>query len=327
MYPKKQSLTLFFLIVLFCTMSITVFANDFSNVGTSANASLSISYFDKKIYVPGSEILVKISIINTGTGPFRFRLADDKRRSLSFEVRTLSNKKLEPSEALKRALASSSPAYYRDLVLQAGEEYSFVDDIAAYVKIDEPGAYVVSCLFFPELYGSPSTLNFIKSNTLSLSLRQGPTTPLVAEYFRAESAEILKAERISPDEVVARTIKARQKSNWNEFFLYLDVERLLKTNSDRAKAYSKESDDGRRRMISSYKAELMASKVDSDIVLIPSSFEIKETRYGPSYGKVTTLQKFAYDGFSMLKEYIYELERRDDIWYIVEYTVINKGTE
>ena len=125
----------------------------------------------------------------------------------------------------------------------------------------------------------------------------------------------------------ARTIRARQKGNWNEFFLYLDIERLLKANVDKARAYDRESDDGRRRMLAAYKAELMKATTDVDIVVVPSSFSIRETRYGPSYGRVTTLQSFAYDGFSMIKEYTYELERRDDIWYIVSYTVLNKGTE
>lgn len=325
MYPKKHIFSAFVITAFLCMAVASMVAA--SELSISEQASLTISYYDKKVYVPGSEIFVKVSILNKGSIPLRFRLADDKRRSLSFEVKTLSNRKLEPSEMLKRALASSSPAYYREMVLLPGEEYSFVDDIAGYVKLDEPGAYVVSCIFYPELLESHVKTESIKSNSLSLSLRPGPMTPLVAEFFRAESFEVLKAERISPDEVVARTIKARQKGNWNEFFLYLDVERLFKANPDRARAYNRESDDGRRRMISAYKAELMLSRVDTDIVVIPSSFEIKETRYGPSYGKVTTLQKFAYDGFSLLKEYIYELERRDDIWYIVEYTVINKGSE
>jgi hypothetical protein len=98
-------------------------------------------------------------------------------------------------------------------------------------------------------------------------------------------------------------------------------------NADKSRSYGRESDDGRRRMISAYKADLMASVADTDIVMIPSSFDIVETRYGASYGKVVVMQKFDYDGFRMLKEYVYELERRDDVWYIVGYTVKNKGTE
>jgi len=52
-----------------------------------------------------------------------------------------------------------------------------------------------------------------------------------------------------------------------------------------------------------------------------------ETRYGGSRGTVQVLQKFDYPDFRMLKLYIYELEKRDDIWYIISYTVQNKGTE
>jgi len=293
----------------------------------AAQAELSISYFDKRVYMPGSDVLVKVSVRNTGPTPWRFKLADDKRRSISFDVRSLSNRKLEPSETLKRILASSAPAYYRDIILQPGEEYAFVENVSDFVSLSEPGAFVVVCALHPELIGAGSSAPDLRSNALSLSLRPGAMTPSIAESFRAETAELLRAERIGPDEVVARTIRARQKGNWNEFFLYLDIERLLKANVDKARAYDRESDDGRRRMLAAYKAELMKATTDVDIVVVPSSFSIRETRYGPSYGRVTTLQSFAYDGFSMIKEYTYELERRDDIWYIVSYTVLNKGTE
>ncbi len=293
----------------------------------AAQAELSISYFDKRVYTPGADVFVKVSVRNGGPTPWRFKLADDKRRSIAFDVRTLSNRRLEPSETLRRVLASASPAYYRDVILQPGEEYAFVENVADYVSLSEPGAFVIVCSLFPELVGVTSGDTGVRSNTLSLSLRPGAVTPSIAESFRAGTAEILRAERIGPDEVVARTIRARQKGNWNEFFLYLDVERLLKANADKARSYDRESDDGRRRMIAAYRAELMSATVDADIVTVPSSFDIRETRYGPSYGRVATIQKFAYDGFSMIKEYVYELERRDDIWFIVSYVVQNKGTE
>lgn len=293
----------------------------------SAQADISIGFFDKRIYVPGSEVLVKVTIRNGTPETWRFKLADDKRLSIAFDVRSLANRALEPSDSWKRAMSSSSPVFYRELSIQPGEEYSFVEDLADYAAITEPGAFVVVCTLHPELAGRDDPALAIRSNALSLSVRPGAPAPSVVDTFKTGTAEILKAERIGPDEVVSRTISARQKGRWNEFFLYLDVERLLMANADKSRSYGRESDDGRRRMISAYKADLMASVADTDIVMIPSSFEIVETRYGASYGKVVVMQKFDYDGFKMLKEYIYELERRDDVWYIVGYTVKNKGTE
>ena len=293
----------------------------------TAQADITINFFDKSIYMPGSEVLVKVSIKNTTPQAWRFKLADDKRLSLSFDVRSISNRALEPSDSWKRAMSSSTPVFYRELSIQPGEEYSFVENLAEYVAIAEPGAYVIECSLFPELSGRSEPRLAIRSNRLSLSVRPGAPSPSIAESFKTGTAEILKAEKIGPDEVVARTIRARQKGLWNEFFLYLDVESLLKANADKSRSYDRESDDGRRRMISAYKADLMDNIVDSDIVVIPSSFEIVETRYGTSNGKVVVIQKFAYEGFKMVKEYSYELERRDDVWYIVAYVVRNKGTE
>jgi hypothetical protein len=67
--------------------------------------------------------------------------------------------------------------------------------------------------------------------------------------------------------------------------------------------------------------------VDGDIVTVPVDFQVLETRYQESKGSVRVLQKFDYRSFRLLKEYVYELLRRDGIWRIVGYTVLNKGTE
>lgn len=293
----------------------------------AAQAQVSISFFDKRMYVPGAEIPVKVTIRNDSPSPFRFKLAEERRMSVQFQVLTMTNRSLDASDSWKRAMASDRPAFYRELALQPGEEYSFIEDLRDYVAIAEPGAYLVNCSFWPELTGRDTALAPLRSNALTLSVRPGAPTPASSTAFSAETAELLKAERVSPDEVVARTLRARQKGRWNEFFLYLDIERLLRANPDKKRSYDRESDDGRRRMLESYRADLMASVVDADISVIPSSFEIVETRYGQSYGTVIVLEKFAYSGFSMVKQYTYELEKRDDIWYIVSYTVLNKGSE
>lgn len=313
MYPKSRILTA--LLALFVLSA------------AGAQAGVSISFFDKRVYVPGSDVLVRVTIKNDAPASYRLKLADDKRLSVNFDVRSIANRALEPSDAWKRAMSSSAPALYREVAIQPGEEFSFVANLADYVAIVDPGAFIVVCTLFPELSTRPDPGLTLKSNTLSLSVRPGAPAPSVAEAFKAGTAEILKAERISPDEVVSRTIRARQKGQWNEFFLYLDVESLLKANPDKKRSYDRESDDGRRRMLSAYRADMMESVVDSNIVVIPSSFNILETLYGASYGTVIVLQRFDYDGFRMLKEYSYELEKRDDIWYIVAYTVRNKGTE
>jgi hypothetical protein len=124
-----------------------------------------------------------------------------------------------------------------------------------------------------------------------------------------------------------RTIEAPKRGVGTMFFLYLDLEALLNRNPEKKRIYDKESDDGRRRMLDRYKAELEKEIVDNDIVMIPYWFDILETRYSASSGFVRVLEKFQYQQIRLIKEYTYQLQKRDDVWYVVGYSVLNKGTE
>ncbi len=301
--------------------------------------TVSIRFFDKRVYYPESEIPLKITITNGSAATYRFKLAEDRAYSLSFEVRTLSNRALDSSDELKRLLSSTRPVFYREVAVEPGEEYSFVERLERFVRIDDAGSFSIRATFWPELAqtGSPLTARPgtegrglglpLSSNVLLLSVRPSPGIPPASEAIRPETGEILKPQSLPPDEVVRRTIVARQRSRWNEFFLYLDLEALLSRNEDRKRMYDRESDEGRRRMLEKYRNDLRESVVDGDIVVIPASFDIIETRYAGNSGNVRVLSKFDYREFRMLKEYVFELKRRDDIWYITGYSVTNKGTE
>jgi hypothetical protein len=184
----------------------------------------------------------------------------------------------------------------------------------------------VKASFFPELASSAAAAP-IASNLLTLSVRPSPGLPPASESIRAVTGEALKAQALPPDEVVRRTVIARQKGQWNEFFLYIDLESMLSRDQDRKRQYDSESDEGRRRMIDRYRADLRTSVVDNDIVVQPYFFDILETRYTESRGFVSVLEKFQSGQLRMVKEYTYELQRRDEVWYIVDYAVFNKGTE
>ena len=292
----------------------------------AADVKLSIRFFDKRIYFPGNEIPIIVTISNESDDTYRFKLADDRVYSLAFDARTPTNRLLDLSDDYKLAMSRSSPAFYRELAIKSGEEYSFREDLARFVKIDQPGIYSVQASFFPELSTSTSAAP-IASNILSLSVRPNPGIPPASETIRAVTGEVLKAEALPPDEVVRRTIVARQKSRWNEFFLYLDLEALLTRDQDRKRQYEAESDEGRRRMIERFRADLQTSVVDDDIVVQPYQFEIQETRYTDSKGFVSAIEKFQSGQLRLVKEYRYVLQRRDEIWQIVDYTVFNKGTE
>lgn len=294
--------------------------------GAAAEPTLSIRFFDKRIFFPGGEIPVMVTISNSGDSTYRFKLADDRLFSLSFEARTPTNRALDMSDAYKSAMGESKPVFYREIAIKPGEEYSFKEGLERFIRVDGPGTYIVKASFYPELVG-PAAASPLTSNALSLSVRPSPGLPPASDAVKAGTAEMLKPQPIPPDEVVRRTLVALQKGLWGEFLLYLDLESLLSMDPDRKAAFDAESDEGRRIAVERYRADLQAEYSGQAVSQRPYFFEVLETRYTPSRGYVSVLEKFQERQLRLIKEYTYELARKGEVWYVVGYVVHNKGVE
>ena len=142
-----------------------------------------------------------------------------------------------------------------------------------------------------------------------------------------ETGDILRPEAIPPDQVVTEMLTARQRSQWERFFLYLDLEQMLASDPSRRSRFNAASEAVRLDMIENYEAELMQSRAENEISLIPSEFQIERTSYSGNEGTVTAIEWFDYTGFREIKRFTYTFVRRDNIWRITGYTVDNLGTE
>jgi hypothetical protein len=294
---------------------------------------VSIRFFDKRVYYAEDvPILVQVSVANKGPGVYRFKLADDRAWSVDFDIRTVSNRAVESAAVLVRRRAAAAQVYFREISVESGESFSFIEDIRNYADLRQSGVFVIQARVYPELYHPAAPgLNPppLESNRLSLNIRPpaipGPDgIPLAMDV---ETGAVLVREKLPPDEVVAYTLKARQKSQWEKFFLYLDLEALVSRDGSRRRQWLAESEEGRRRMIARYRTELQSAVVDGDIAVIPTEFLIERTAYGAEEGTVVALEKFRGGGYTEKKRYTYTLRRKDDIWTITDYTVVNLGTE
>ena len=319
--------TLFAIITIFAIFAHSAVAQssrDFSK------ASVVIKFYDRTMYYPGSTddnpIFVHISVVNRGTETLRFKLADDRMFSLDFTAYTIKNSTLPKTEKLVVKRSTNQTVYFREIALEAGEEYSFIENAKNYINFDEPSMYYLELSFYPELYKSRQTA--ITSNRLSLDIRPAPlaasSTVLPVEN---KSASILKPESISPDKVVEQTIIARQKSLWDQYFLYMDLEQMMLRNADTERRYRAASADERSRLLESYRTDLMQNRIDHDIVAVPEKFYIENTSYSQIDGTVSVLEWFKYPTYRERKRYIYKVRQRDGIWQIYDYNVTNLGTE
>jgi hypothetical protein len=310
---------------------------------TNAGVEFNIRFFDRRIYyVDGDPIYIQLTVTNNSPLTYRFKLADERAFSLEFDARTTTNRSLEEADTLIRKRTQYQQIFFREIAVESGESFSFVEDLRHYINISQPGSLVISARLYPELYrpgtartvvnntGAPVLSGTLESKRLSLSVRPAVVTGpdgIPLEMDIATNAQLVR-ERFAPDQVVEYTITARQKSQWEKFFLYLDLESMmLAQDSTLQRKWLTESEEGRRRMIEQYRQELRNSITDGTISVIPTSFEIERTQYNSFEGSVSVLQKFKSSNFTELKRYTYFLRQKDNIWTIVNYSVINLGTE
>jgi hypothetical protein len=300
---------------------------------SGGEVGFNIRYFDKRIYYLSPDpILVQITITNNSPQTYRFKLAEDRVFSVDFDVRTTTNRTIEPTQNLIRKRTENRQVYFRELTIESGEAFSFVENLRDYADFRMPGSYVVQANMFPELIdplnpkrAEPQPL---RSNPLSLIIRfPPPSEPGAPEVLDEATGAALVREKLPPDEVVSYLLTARQRSQWEKFFLYLDVEAMVSRDPARQRQWRGESEEGRQRMITRYREELRQNIVDRDIATIPTEFTIERTDYNNKEGTVVVLEKFRNPGYTEKKRYTYYLSRSGNVWTVVHYTVTNLGTE
>jgi hypothetical protein len=240
----------------------------------------------------------------------------------------MTNRQLPEADSLVRKRTQNVQVFFREIAIESGESFSFVEDLRDFVSFSQPGSFRVRAKVYPELFRT-TTIPALESNFLNLSLRP-PAIPgpdgLPLEMDVATGA-VLVRQRLAPDEVVSYMLRARQESQWERFFLYLDLEAMLIRDAYQRRRWLTQNEDGRRRMVAEYRQNLQNATVDGDISVIPTTFEILRTVYNNDEGEVTALLRFRMRNYTELRRYTYFLEKKDNYWTIVNYTVQSMGTE
>jgi hypothetical protein len=289
-------------------------------------SGFSIRFFDKKVYFLGDEILIEATVTNNTTQPMSFSMADNRVFSLDFDVRTSTNLALDHAREFITARTSDQPVFFREVDLQPGESYSIEVDLSTYASFKDAGIYVVQGLFYPRLWRNSSSESK-KSNRLTLSVNPPAVTAELRAVVEAQTGALLTRQPLAPDAVVTYMLQGRQKSQWERFFLYLDLESIMRKSPDKDRIWRKSNEQAQAAMIDQFRQQLMAQSIEEDILLIPSSFTIQKTTYTETSGTVQVLERFSHTDFTELKQYTYYLKKTDQFWIIEDYEVKNLGTQ
>ena len=293
---------------------------------TNTGIEFSIRFYDEAIYFAQSTVQIKLEIYNNSPETMRFKLAENHFFSVDFDVRSVSNVPADRARSYVVARSSDNPVYFREVNLEPGERFGFVESLNDYIKIPGSGVYVIRGRFYPELFRTEGAQPIV-SNALTLTIHPGTTESEQEVAINIETGEILRRAALPPDEIVSFVLSARQHGNWDQFFLYVDLESLYLRTSVNANQYERLSETERRRVLKEYRDNLTNSQTSDEILLVPTSFNIEKTTYTTTDATVVVVEHFAYPTFSEVKEYTYYLYRTDRVWLITDYAVRNLGTE
>ena len=286
----------------------------------------SIRFFDQKVYFIGDPIQVEAVITNTGTDTLRFKIADNRVFNLDFDVRTTTNVGLAHAKDFTIERNSDQPVFFREMSLEPGEKYGIVVDLTRFAALSSAGQYVLQATFYPELFQGPNSAT-MQSNRLALNVKPAVVTAEERAVVEAETGALLERQVLPPDEVVSWTIAARQKSQWERFFLYLDLESLMRKNPDKDRSFRNATETAQRQMLDQFRMQLRQQNIQQEISVIPTSYEVQKTTYDAAEATVQVLEKFKYPDYTELKDYTYYLKKSDRYWIIYDYEIRNQGTE
>ena len=117
-----------------------------------SNMAVSIKFSNRTIYYPNNTesnpINIHITIKNKGTDTLRFKLADNRLFSLDFHAYTVKNKQLKQTDNLIEKRTTNQTVYFREIALEGGEEYSFIENVKDYIKVEDPSVYYLEMSFY-----------------------------------------------------------------------------------------------------------------------------------------------------------------------------------
>jgi len=339
-------LTMTILFGLLVLTGLQAFELPASPVSEQGEVEFNIRLVDRRIYYVANAaretdpIYVQINITNNSSSPYRFKLADDRAFSIDIDVRSMTNRQLPQTNSLIRKRTETGKIFFREISIETGESFSFIENLRDYIRLEQPGSYRLRVFLYPELMRASSEVSKdiisqipfgkpIETNYLNISLRPAliPGPDGIPLDMDTATGAVLVKQQLPPDEVVAYMITARQESQWERFFLYLDLQEMLIRNAELKRRFNAENEAGRRQMIENYRQNLKESVIDGTIAQIPVYFEILKTEYNHSEAAVVVLQKYRMSNYIELRHYTYFLERKDNFWIIVHYSVQGMGTE
>jgi len=294
--------------------------------GMDETVSIFIGFHDRRIYYVGQPVEVEFQIVNHGLEPYLFLTSYNKLFTFDFDIRTTDNRLVEHSKEYTLDTTRFEPILNDKIALKKDELYGVRIDISRWFDLQEPGEYLISGLFYPNLKtGLESDIRIESENEIYLYLNP-PYTDELALKKREDEIRKLKAESLPPYQVVEVMLRALQERDYEKYFIYIKVDEFIKQFKNSYSKYQAVKDSQKPAVEEEFKAYLRGENELEELRFaehIPHDFEIEKTVIEKKNALVTVKETFQYINLIEEKRYTYQLHLFNDKWLVYSYSIVN----
>ena len=175
--------------------------------------------------------------------------------NFSFVVKNLQNQIIgQRNSFYLYKLSNTENRSYRTVTLAPGDIYGKTIDIRKLFMLDDVGYYIIKGVFYPVPFGFHD-VNDYPSNRIKIQIRYNARRMAAVRHLVAQQKRELEVVR-SPYDTVAFLLNAKMKKNWEHFFHYIDLDRLIEIYPDYHAEYLKVGLSKRKAVLSKFRSYL-----------------------------------------------------------------------
>lgn len=275
---------------------------------------------DKNIFAVGEPIAINNTIKNSGSEVIGIEVFDTSILSFDYILYTLNGRILEKSmnfyEKKERAIENADDP--RKEILFPDEQYGIDILLNGYYEELEPGRYILEPVFYP-LTNIGESYPSISGKKIQIQI---VPIPYEAGAVSEESPTENEYEPLSPYDTIDFILNSRLMGDDEGFFAYFDLSRVINLYNDWNDRFEQVPKSKRDELLEEFKYYLIEN-------FEPDMFDYEVVRSFREENDATVVADIykGSENITYTSRYIFQLEKRNDYWIVVEYLIQNLGRE
>jgi hypothetical protein len=282
----------------------------------------------QRTYYINESIPVHVTVVNAGTEPVRFSLAQQIFLNFDFRVRNLQDMQVKERDDWQLHKITTRQDILqneaeRSITLAPGERYGRIIDIAEWLRLFDPGVYELTGYFW--LYPQRSSYDYRYESNQKRFLLEPPREVVQAIAVEKATQSEIDVKRMSADETVDYIISAKRRGDWDAYFRLMDPTRLINVFQPYRARYIAADLGARADVMNDFKDFLRAFPAEhiehhfvQNVTVTRDEASLTET------ARVECLIVYKTGQLVERKNYYFSLYRKLDRWYVESYYVVNR---